>query len=135
LLASRQGVAADGGDLGGHHDERSIGRQSEEFCGFPWVGRSEMTVEEGLEQCGALLLGGKGLGGGFFTVAVGQLLAVGIENLPHLGAGSQHDVAPGTDTPGSLGDLFPHEPGAHSVSLQYGGEGDTCGRSSATVLS
>jgi hypothetical protein len=134
LLASREGVAADGRDLGGDDDERSVGRQPEELGGFPWVGRGEMSFEEGLEQCGALLLGGESLGRGFFPVAVGHLLAIGVENLPHLGAGSQHHLTAGADTPCGARDLFPHEPTTRSVSLQDGGEGNAIGGPAPSVL-
>ena len=128
-------MAADGGNLGGDDDERSVGRQPEEFGGFPWVGRREMAFEEGLEQRRALLLGGEGLSGRFFSVAVGQLLAIGVEDLPHLRTGLQHDLATGAHTPGGVGHLFPHEPGGDPVGLQDGGKGDTRRRSSPSVLS
>ena len=76
----------------------------------------------------------EGLGRGFFSVAVGQLLAVGVEDLPHLGAGSQHDIATGADAAGGVGDLFPHEAGADPVGLQDGGQRDSGGCSAASVL-
>ena len=128
-------MSADGGNLGGDHDERSVGRQPEELGGFPWVGRGQMTFEEGLEQRRALLLGGEGLSGRFFSVAVGQLLAIGVEDLPHLRTGLQHDLATGAHTPGGVGHLFPHEAGGDPVGLQDGGKGDTRRGSLPSVLS
>ena len=128
-------MTADVGNLGGNDDERSVGRQPEELGGFPGVGRREMAFEEGLEERGALLLGGVGLGGRFFSVAVGQLLAVGVEDLPHLRTGLQHDLAIGAHTAGGVGHLFPHEPGGDPVGLQDGGQRDTRRCSAPSVLS
>jgi hypothetical protein len=75
------------------------------------------------------------LGGGFLAVAVGQFLAVGVQDFPHLGAGSQYDVAARADATSGVGDLFPQEPGPHPVGLQDRGEGDTGGGAPPTVLS
>ena len=62
-------MAADRGNLRGDDDERSVGRQPEQLGGFPGVGRREVAFEEGLEEGGALLLGGEGLRSCFFSVA------------------------------------------------------------------
>jgi hypothetical protein len=67
------------------------------------------------------LLSGEGLSGRFFSVAVGQLMAIGVEDLPHLRTGLQHDLAIGAHTPGGVGHLFPDEPGGNPIGLQDGG--------------
>ena len=83
-------MAAHSGNLGGDR-QRSVGRQPQEFGGSPWIDRREMAFEEGLEEGGALLLGGESLCGSFFSVAVSQLLAApgpGTEGpVPPMGSG------------------------------------------------